>query len=151
MLKPRALRTGDRIAVIAPASPFAREEFDEGIAELRRLGFDPVYDKRVLARAYLAGEASLRAAAFIEAWRDPGIAGIGVATRGGYRNVHILQGMTVDLLRATPKAFVGYSDLTSLLSYLSTVCGIVCFHGPMLAGRLHEVTTGMTAARSCGA
>ena len=150
MLKPRALRTGDRIAVIAPASPFGREEFDEGIAELRRLGFDPVYDERVFARrAYLAGEASLRAAAFIEAWRDPGIAGI-VAARGGYGSVHILQGMTAELLRATPKAFVGYSDLTSLLSYLSTVCGIVCFHGPCWrAARTGD--DGMTAAPSCGA
>ena len=45
MRKPRALRPGDRIAVVAPASPFAREEFDAGVAELRALGFEPVYDE----------------------------------------------------------------------------------------------------------
>ena len=38
MRKPRALRPGDKIAVIAPASSFARDEFDAGVAELRRLG-----------------------------------------------------------------------------------------------------------------
>ncbi len=59
MQKPRALRPGDRIAVVAPASPFARDEFDAGVAELRRLGYEPVYDETVFARdAYLAGDAS---------------------------------------------------------------------------------------------
>ena len=45
LLKPRALKPGDRLAVVAPASPFDREEFEAGIEELRRLGFDPVYDE----------------------------------------------------------------------------------------------------------
>jgi hypothetical protein len=42
MLKPRALAPGDRLAVVAPASPFVREEFDRGIEEIVRLGFIPV-------------------------------------------------------------------------------------------------------------
>jgi len=64
MRKPRALRSGDRIAVVAPASPFPKDEFDQGIAELERLGFVPVYDDSVFARQdYLAGPPELRAAA----------------------------------------------------------------------------------------
>ena len=58
MLKPRALEPGSRLAVVAPASAFTREEFDLGIAELRRLGFIPVYDDSVFARrGYVAGPA----------------------------------------------------------------------------------------------
>ena len=73
MLKPRALRPGDRVAVVAPASSFAREAFDAGVAELRRLGFEPVYDESVFARArYTAGDAAVRAAAFRRAWARPG-------------------------------------------------------------------------------
>ena len=34
MRKPRPLKSGDRIAIVAPASPFARDEFDRGVAEL---------------------------------------------------------------------------------------------------------------------
>ena len=45
--RPRALRPGDRLAVVAPASPFPRASFEAGLAELRRLGFDPVYDERI--------------------------------------------------------------------------------------------------------
>ena len=71
MQKPRALAPGDRIAVVAPASPFARDEFEAGLQELRRLGYEPVYDDSVFARrAYVAGDASVRAAAFQQAWAD---------------------------------------------------------------------------------
>ena len=47
MRKPRALAPGDRLAIFAPASPFTREEFDRGVEEIRRLGFEPVYDETV--------------------------------------------------------------------------------------------------------
>ena len=39
-------------------------------------------------------------------------------------------------LRQTPKAFIGCSDLTTVLTYLTGRCGIVSFHGPMLDRRL---------------
>ena len=64
MRKPRALSPGDRLAVVAPASPFDREEFDRGVDEIRRLGFEPVYDDSVFARQrYVAGRPAVRAAA----------------------------------------------------------------------------------------
>jgi muramoyltetrapeptide carboxypeptidase len=136
MLKPRALRPGDRIAVVAPASSFAREAFDDGVAELRRLGFEPVYDESVFARArYTAGDADVRAAAFRNAWNDPSISAL-IAVRGGYGSVQLLPLLTTDEIRRHPKAFIGYSDNTSLLSWLTGQCGVVSFHGPMLEGRL---------------
>jgi muramoyltetrapeptide carboxypeptidase len=136
MRKPRALRPGDRVAVVAPASAFARSEFDAGIIELRNLGFEPVYDETVFERtAYMAGPAATRAAAFQRAWRDPDIAAL-VAVRGGYGSVHLLPLLDRSVFTATPKAFVGYSDNTSILSWLTLNCGVVSFHGPMLEGRL---------------
>jgi muramoyltetrapeptide carboxypeptidase len=136
MLKPRALVPGDRLAVVAPASPFAREEFDRGIEELRRLGFEPVYDDSVFARRhYVAGEPAVRVAAIHAAWRDDSIAGI-IGVRGGYGSVQLLPLLDKELARHARKPFVGYSDLTSILSFLTLGCGLVAFHGPMLAGRL---------------
>jgi muramoyltetrapeptide carboxypeptidase len=136
MLKPRALAAGDRVALVAPASPFARDEFDAGVAELRRLGFDPVYDDSVFARTrYTAGSAAHRAEAFLQAWRDPSVRAL-IAVRGGYGSVHLLPYLDRDDIRRTPKAFIGYSDNTSLLVWLTHHCGIVSFHGPMIEGRL---------------
>jgi muramoyltetrapeptide carboxypeptidase len=136
MRKPRALRSGDRIALVAPASAFARVEFDAGVAELRSLGFEPTYEESVFERrAYAAGSATTRAAAFARAWRDPSVAAL-IAVRGGYGSVHLLPLLGESLLLGEPKAFIGYSDNTSLLSWLTLIGGIVSFHGPMLEGRL---------------
>jgi muramoyltetrapeptide carboxypeptidase len=141
MLKPRALRPGDRVAVVAPASPFAREEFDAGIGELRRLGYEPAFDESVFARTrYTAGEAGVRAAAFRRAWDDDRVAAV-IAVRGGYGSVQLLPLLDAGDMRRRPKAFIGYSDNTSLLAWLTGSCGIVTFHGPMLEGRLAKGET----------
>jgi muramoyltetrapeptide carboxypeptidase len=142
LLKPPALRPGDRVALVAPASPFARDEFDAGVDELRRLGYRPVYDDSVFARTrYTAGAPSLRAEAFMRAWRDPSVRAL-IAVRGGYGSVQLLPHLAGADLRRSPKAFIGYSDNTSLLTWLTCQCGIVAFHGPMLEGRLAKGTSG---------
>jgi len=136
MLKPRALRPGDRVAVVAPASSFARPEFDAGLDEIRRLGYEPVFDESVFARTrYTAGDASVRAAAFRRAWTDDSVAAL-IAVRGGYGSVQMLPLLDPREMRSNPKAFIGYSDNTSLLAWLTGTCGVVSFHGPMLEGRL---------------
>ena len=68
MLKPRALSRGDRLALVAPASPFDRDDFDAGVEEIKRLGFEPVFDNSVFARkSFVAGPPELRAKALREA------------------------------------------------------------------------------------
>ena len=132
MRKPRALAPGDRLAVVAPASPFTREEFDRGIDEIRRLGFDPVFDDTVFARQrYVAGSPAVRAAAIHDAWRDPSIAGV-IGVRGGYGSAQLLPLLDrAEAIRAG-KPFIGYSDLTAILNFMAIQCGVVSFHGPML-------------------
>ena len=133
MVKPRALRSGDRLAVVAPASPFDRQRFETGVRELRRLAFEPVYDEKVFDRqAYVAGDARTRADAIRAAWLDSSIAGL-VAVRGGYGSAHVLPLLSIDEARRGRKVFLGYSDLTSLHVYLTTSCTLVSFHGPMVA------------------
>jgi muramoyltetrapeptide carboxypeptidase len=135
MRKPRALRPGDRVAIVAPASPFAVDQFESGVAELRALGFDPVWDESIFERrAYLAGPAALRAAAWQKAWDDPDATAV-FTVRGGYGSVQLLPLLNREAVEARPKIFVGYSDNTSLLNWLTLRCDIVSFHGPMLEGR----------------
>lgn len=132
MRKPRALRAGDRVAVVAPASPFDRVRFERGIAELRTLGFEPVFDERVFERqAYVAGAAHTRAAGFRAAWRDPSVAAL-VAARGGYGSAQLLPLLDAADVRRGPKALVGCSDLTALLTFLTIQCEVVGLHGPMV-------------------
>ena len=140
---PAALKPGDRIAIVSPASPLAREEFDAGVAELRRLGFVPVYEDSVFARdaGYLAGSPELRAEAFLRFWRDPDVSAL-VAARGGYGSVQLLPFLDHETIVATPKLFIGYSDNTSLMSWLTCQCGLTALHGPMLERRLSRGPAG---------
>jgi muramoyltetrapeptide carboxypeptidase len=135
------LLPGDRITLVAPASPFRREEFDRGVAELTALGFAVTYDDRIFARdGYVAGSAALRAAVLHEAWTDPDVRGI-VAVRGGFGSAQTLPYLQPDLLRRARKVFVGYSDVTVLL-WLHLLSGMTCFHGPMLEGRFARGAAG---------
>jgi len=140
--KPRALRAGDRIAIIAPASPFAKPDFDAGLVELRSLGFEPVYDETVFDRdGYVAGSADTRARALRAAWQDPSIAAI-VAARGGYGSVQLLPLLDPESMSAHAKAFIAYSDNTSILTWLTLRLGVVSFHGPMIEGRFAKGEAG---------
>jgi muramoyltetrapeptide carboxypeptidase len=135
-LRPRALAKGSRIAVIAPASPFDPEDLEGGVRELRSLGFEPVYEESVHARrGYVAGDARVRVEALRRAWFDPEVAGL-IAVRGGYGSAQLLPLLDAAEFRRQPKVLVGYSDVTAILAFLTTQCGLVTFHGPMLAGKL---------------
>jgi muramoyltetrapeptide carboxypeptidase len=134
-LKPRRLAAGDRIALVAPASPFKHEDFDGGVRELAALGFEAVFDERVFARArFVAGEPAVRASALHDAWRDPSIRAL-IAMRGGYGSAQLLPLLDPELMRAGRKIFIGYSDNTALLSF-HLQHRVVAFHGPMIERRL---------------
>jgi muramoyltetrapeptide carboxypeptidase len=136
MLKPRALRPGSRLAIVSPASPFDRADFDRGVAEIKSLGFEPIYDESVFARrAYVSGPPELRADAIRAVWRDDSIAGL-IAARGGYGSAQVLPLLDREEARRACKPFIGYSDITSVLMFLTLGCGVVSFHGPMIDRRL---------------
>lgn len=135
--KVRPAGPGSVVRVLAPASPFDRADFDAGLRELERLGFVPVYDERVFERqAYVAGSAESRAAQLREAWADTSVDVI-LAVRGGYGSVQMLPLLTPpDVAGRPPAAFVGYSDLTTLHSWLGCQVGVASIHGPMLDRRI---------------
>jgi muramoyltetrapeptide carboxypeptidase len=146
MLKPRALRPGSRLAIVSPASPFDRADFDRGVAEIKSLGFEPIYDESVFARrAYVSGPPELRADAIRAVWRDDSIAGL-IAARGGYGSAQVLPLLDCDEARRACKPFIGYSDITSLLMFLTLGCGMVSFHGPMIDRRLSRGAAGYDRA-----
>jgi muramoyltetrapeptide carboxypeptidase len=56
-----------------------------------------------------------------------------VCARGGYGSNYLLEALDWKKIKAHPKIFVGYSDLTALLTYFHDALGLVTFHGPMIA------------------
>ncbi|HVO32130.1 MAG TPA: LD-carboxypeptidase [bacterium] len=143
MICPPALKPGDLIRVIAPASHFDRERFDKGIAALQGMGFRVAWRDDLFARQdYLAGDDARRLAELEEAFADPETKGI-VCARGGYGTPRLLARLDAAKLARTPKVFVGFSDITALLCALHAA-GLICFHGPMVTGWM--ATDGLNAA-----
>jgi len=150
--KTRAAGPGSRVRLVAPASPFAREEFETGLRELERLGFVPVYDERVFERqGYVAGSVASRAAQLREAWADPSVDAI-IGVRGGYGSVQLLPSLSSSsaVPADRPASFVGYSDLTTLHSWLGCQVGVTSLHGPMLERRLSAGDTAYDVASLLG-
>ena len=132
-LKPRALRPGDKVAIIAPASHFNGDDFNAGCDALRSLGYQPVYDSSIFDRElYFAGSAERRVRELEQAFEDDTAKAI-LCARGGYGSNYLLDKVDISKIAANPKIFVGYSDLTSLMTCFYDRAGLVTFHGPMLA------------------
>lgn len=131
--RPPALRPGDRVVVLAPASAADRHRLDRGARALAELGFDVRVSPQAYARhGRFAGRDARRAATLREAVADPAVRAIFLA-RGGFGAARLLPLVERDLARAEPKILVGYSDATSLLSFVTGKLGWVSFHGPMVA------------------
>lgn len=133
LIKPPALNPGDRVGVIAPASNVNAEQFKAGVAALERLGCVPVYDPGILDRdLYFAGTLERRVREFHECFENDEIKAV-LCARGGYGANYLLPEIDRDVVSRHPKIFVGYSDITWLLTYLHDITGLVTFHGPMVA------------------
>lgn len=135
--KLRRLRSGDRIALVAPASSFPHEEVAAGVAELNRLGFEAVYDESIFEKArFVAGSVETRVRSIVRAWEDPSIAAL-IAMRGGYGSAQLLPLLDPEIMVKSRKALIGYSDITALLT-LYTRHGLPAIHGPMIDRRLSK-------------
>jgi muramoyltetrapeptide carboxypeptidase len=137
-VRPRALRPGDRVALMTLASPCRPEDVEAGADQLRTLGFEPVVIAPVdggSSPPYVAGAAAARAGQLREALADPGIAAV-IATRGGYGSAHLLPFLDWAEIRAARTLLIGYSDITALLDAFAGLAGLVSVHGPMAEGRL---------------
>src|SRR5438876_2400951 len=132
-IKPHALRSGDTIGIVAPASSFKREEFDAGCEALRQMGYKAVYNGSIFSHnLYFAGSPERRIQELEEMFQRDDVKAI-ICPRGGYGANYLLPLLDLPKLAAKPKIIVGYSDITTLLTHFCDAAGMVTFHGPMVA------------------
>jgi len=131
-IKPPALQPGDTVGIIAPASNIKRESLETGCEALRQLGYKPFYFDSVLEKdIYFAGSAKRRARELDEMFIRDEVRAI-ICARGGYGANYLLDTLNLERIVTHPKIFVGYSDITTLLTYILDSTGLVTFHGPMV-------------------
>jgi len=133
VLRPR-LREGSQVAVLSPASAAKPELVEKGIDRLLRYGYKPLLMPHALARGplYYAGTVEQRLRDLHQAFGNTEIEGL-LCTRGGWGSAELLPHLDVQLVRANPKVFVGYSDHTSLHVWLWNELRMMTFYAPMVA------------------
>jgi muramoyltetrapeptide carboxypeptidase len=129
---PPALVSGDLIGVAAPASPFNRSRFENGVMVLQSMGYQVYLPEGLYERdGYLAGPDRHRADVLGHLLTNPDIKGV-VCARGGFGSMKMLPHLDFEKIALSPKVFVGFSDITALLTTLVHRCGWVVFHGPTI-------------------
>lgn len=137
-LKPRALRRGDTVGLIAPsAPPFEPGDLEFTYRWLARLGLKYKLGNHIFdAYSNLGGNDEHRLDDLHRMWSDPEVRAI-LPVRGGNGAVRLLPALDFDLIRDNPKILIGFSDITGLLIPITQKTGLVTFHGPT-AGAFYD-------------
>lgn len=131
VIKPKKLKLGNTIALVAPAGSIEESELKESIQNIEALGFKCVYKESILEKhGYLAGSDQRRAEELNEMFGRKDVDGI-ICVRGGYGCARILPLLDYQTIKNNPKVLCGYSDVTSLLYGIYSKTGLVAFHGPV--------------------
>jgi muramoyltetrapeptide carboxypeptidase len=129
---PVRIKPGDTIGIVAPAGPFDRQTFFRGARIIEDMGFKIFIPPRLFEKNhYLAGSDKHRVQLVNQLFGDKSIDAI-ICARGGYGSMRILPMLDYDAIKNNPKVFIGFSDITILLSVLLTRCNLVTFHGPVV-------------------
>lgn len=131
VIRPAALRPGDTVGIVAPASNIDEKALKLGTRNLQHLGYEPVFLNSILSRDIFFAGSPERRAAELEAMFDNDDLRAVLCARGGYGSNHLLPLLDLRKFKKKPKIFVGYSDITSLLTWFVDN-GMVAFHGPMV-------------------
>ncbi len=139
-IKPKKLTKGDTIGVITPGSGLKDGQFEKIIENIEAIGLKPKYTSNLKRHnGFLAAKDEDRLSDIHSMFSDDEVAGI-ICGRGGYGSARILDKIDYDLIRANPKPFIGFSDVTALLSAFSLKSGLVGFHGPVASQEFTDYT-----------
>ncbi len=123
-----------RLAVVAPASNADPEKVLRGVERLRALGHTVTLMPHALSQVwpYFAATPEQRLADLHGAFADPDMDAV-ICIRGGYGSNYLLEGLDLELLRRNPKPFIGYSDHTTIATWMLDQAAVPVLHGPMVA------------------
>lgn len=134
MIKPKALKKGDAIGIVSPASPIGQkymESFENGLKVLNDMGYYTKVGRNALkSNGYFAGSDEERASDLIEMFEDKNISAI-LCSRGGYGTERLLNLLDFQTISQNPKIFAGYSNISFLLNIFAQYTGLITFHSPM--------------------
>lgn len=141
MKKLKCINDISTFGIIAPASSNDKETIDKNIDNFKKLGYKIKISNTIYkSYGYLAGSDKERALSLNEMFKDKDVDAI-ICYRGGYGSIRMAPYLDLKVIKANPKPFIGYSDITLLLNYINKRCGFVTFHGPMINSNFNDKLT----------
>ncbi len=130
-IKPKALKKGDTIGVIAPSSRIFKEELEQAIHFWQTKGFNvKIHPQTFAVDEQFAGTVEQKIEAMHDVFQDADIDAV-MCARGGNGAIHLIDKIDYGLIRKNPKIFIGYSDDTMLHHAFNKKANLITFHGPM--------------------
>lgn len=122
---------GNKIAIVAPSSPFNAQELQNGIDTISAMGLYPVLGpnvKNLRVRTIHSASAQDRANELMWAFSNPDISAV-LCVRGGYGSAEVLPLLDYDVITRNKKVFIGKSDATAVINGMYAKTGIVSICG----------------------
>lgn len=128
---PPYLKPGDEVAIISPSWAVDEDKIDNAVRFLEGWGLRVRLGRNVLRRSGpFAGSDPERLGDLQAMTDDPRIKAV-FCSRGGYGMIRIIDRLDLSPLKASPRWYIGFSDITVLHIWLSEVAGIASVHGEM--------------------
>lgn len=137
IIKPKALKHGDVIGIVAPAtSVTSPDDLEAAKSLLNYLKLNYKFADNLLAKdGYKTKDAKIRAQDINSMFANKEINGI-ICIRGGYGSMGILNYLDYNLIKNNPKIFIGYSDITAMHLAINKFSNLTTLHGAMLLSDL---------------
>lgn len=132
IIKPKSLKIGDTLAIVAPAGNIDKDTFLKGIMQLKNLGFKTIYSEKIFEQnKYLAGKDIDKISELEAYFKDKSVDGI-LCARGGYGSIRLINSINYEIIKNNPKFFGGYSDITALQLMIFKKTGLITYSAPMI-------------------
>jgi len=133
MILPKALKKNARIGIVSPSYWMEDKQLILASKVIEESGYSTVHGfSTILKENVYAGNAEERARNINDFFMDDSIDAIFCA-RGGYGANRVLPFLDFENIKKNPKIFIGYSDVTAIITSISQETGLITFHGPMLS------------------
>jgi muramoyltetrapeptide carboxypeptidase len=142
------LENGGTIGVAAAASAYERRsDVLRGVEWWESRGYGVKLGEHVYARDdYVAGDPRARANDLMAMFADPEVDVVQVL-QGGFGSAQTIPHVDFDVIKANPKPFIGYSDITALHIAIRQFTGLATFYGYGLMGMGDKETTDFSRDR----
>ena len=140
VIPPKRLRTGSKVAIVAPSGPVISDEVQAGIDIIREVGLEPVLGpcvKNLKTTAAHAASVKDRVEELNWAFSHPNIAAV-IGGVGGEGSAAVLPYLDYNTIRSARKSFVGMSDLTAINTAILTKAGLISFNAQTPSIRLDK-------------